>query len=529
MGSQPAGLGVHGTPVDPNFAARLDELERHSGTAVEQRLEQARQIAVEATEAGDVPSAMRARLVVGDTLQRLGRMNEAAEEVVAVNSWATAHGPRSLLARSHLVLSWLMENVGDLSGTLDHAVQAIDLLEEDALPRTRGNHLLRLADALAINGSVRASRERYDEAEALFFELGDRERQLSVLNNRIMLEYESGNVDEGLVAAERLLATSSRWELNQAFADSAARARLAAGRFVEAEEVARLGIEVQRERGDLMAMTPAELLLTLAEILVAQGRTDEAEAELLRCLAVCRERDLRGIAVDTVRVRAELAAARGCYEDAYRSMRDYHREWAALRSAQEEAAARTRQAIYETAEARREADRFRRLARTDPLTSLPNRRMVTDEVPRRLRDARAAGVTLAVVLIDVDHFKRVNDTYSHQAGDEVLCELATLLDAALDQMRARWEIASRLGGEEFLLVLVADDAAGVLARADQLRVRVGEHAWSGLPHDVRVTVSAGVALAGPEDDLSQLLTRADAHLYAAKDAGRDRVRGDGPV
>lgn len=517
-------------PAASGLAARLDELERQTGSAVGNRLAEAQRIEADATGAADTVAAMRARLVIGDTLQRTGRMEEAAAAVIEVNSWAAVHGPRSLLARSHLVLSWLMENVGDLSGALDQAVRAIDLLDEDASPRTRGNLLLRLADALALNGSVRDSRDRYREAESLFVEIGDRERQLSVLNNRIMLEYETGNVDEGLVAAERLVAMCTRAELNQAFADSVARARLAAGHLVEAEQVARLGIEVQRERGDIMATTPAELLLTLAEILIALGRADEAEIELDRCLDVCRQRDLRGIAaVDTMRVRAELAAARGLYREAYVTMRDYHREWASLRSAQEEAAARTRQAIYETAEARREADRFRQLARTDPLTSLPNRRMVNEEVPRRLRDAQAAGVVLAAVLVDVDHFKLVNDTYSHQAGDEVLHHLAGRLDGALDQSRARWELAARLGGEEFLLLLASDGGEGARERVERLRRDVAAHSWPGLPEDVRVTISAGIAYAGPDDDLSSVLARADARLYEAKDTGRDRVVADEPV
>ena len=528
MDPRPASVAASVPAHGPTLGVRLDALERHRASEVEVRLASARQIEAEAAEVGDSVSMMRARLVVGDMLQRLGRVADAARVVVGVNAWATANGPPSLLARSHLVVSSLMENAGDTSGALDHAVRAIDLLDDDTPPRTRGNYLLRLADALAINGSTHESRERYDEAEALFVELDDRERRLNVLNNRAMLEYEAGNTDEALEAAERMYATSTRDELNPACADSVARARLAAGHLDSAEHAARLGFELQSEQGDVQAVTPAELGLTLTEILIAQGRLDEAREELDRCLAVCQERELRGVAVDALRVRSELHAARGAYREAYHAARDYHREWVSLRSLQQEAAARTRQALYETAEARRQADRFRRLARTDPLTALPNRRMVNEDLPRRLREAAAAGVRLVGVLVDIDHFKAVNDTYSHQAGDEVLRELGAMLAGVVDE-RTPWELAARLGGEEFLLVLVQDAPGTAHARVDALRREVAEHAWPGLPADARVTMSAGIAVATPEDDQTSLLSRADMHLYRAKSAGRDRVTGDLPA
>ncbi len=154
--------------------------------------------------------------------------------------------------------------------------------------------------------------------------------------------------------------------------------------------------------------------------------------------------------------------------------------------------------------------------------------MVNEDLPRRLREAAAAGVGLAGVLIDIDHFKSVNDTYSHQAGDDVLRELGTLLSGVLDESTP-WELAARLGGEEFLLILVSDSSGSAHARVEALRRASHDHAWPGLPPDARVTMSAGIAIATPEDDQTSLLSRADMHLYRAKSAGRDRVTGDMPV
>ena len=476
---------------------------------------------------GDSVALMRARLVVGDMLQRLGDVTESVRLTIGVNAWASENGPTTLLARSHLVLSALMENAGDVSGALDHAVRAMDVLDETTPARDRGNYLLRLADALALNGSIEQSRARYDEAEALFARIGDRERRLNVLNNRAFLEYEARNATEALEAAERLYATSSRDELNPACADSIARARLAAGDLAGAEAAVRLGFELRDEQGDIQALTPAELGLTLSEIHIAQGRLDDAERSLDMCFDVCRDRDLHGFRVEALRVRAALLAARGDYRRAFETHTEYHETWVALRSRQQEAAARTRQALFETAEARRDADRFRELARTDPLTGLPNRRQVNEDLPRRISEASAAGILLAVVLVDVDHFKSVNDEFSHQTGDEVLGALGGLLAGALAERGAPWEMAARLGGEEFLVVMAVRSSADAMARADALRAAIADHEWTVLPQGRGVTISAGVTLAMPSDNQTSLLARADMLLYRAKRAGRNRVAGDG--
>jgi diguanylate cyclase (GGDEF)-like protein len=153
-------------------------------------------------------------------------------------------------------------------------------------------------------------------------------------------------------------------------------------------------------------------------------------------------------------------------------------------------------------------------ARIDPLTGLANRRGLEErldvEVPRANRD----GGRMAVVVFDIDHFKRVNDQHGHDAGDRVLAWLGTVLR---EQVRGV-DIASRLGGEEFALVLPGGDAAAGARLADRVRAVVAE-GCDGL----MLTVSAGVAAATAPLDPVALLHRADAALYAAKRGGRDRV------
>lgn len=165
---------------------------------------------------------------------------------------------------------------------------------------------------------------------------------------------------------------------------------------------------------------------------------------------------------------------------------------------------------------RRARDTALRVAMTDELTHLSNRRAVLARVAQLL--ARQPPQPMAVAMIDLDHFKRINDTWGHDVGDLVLCHFASRLQA----ITRRGDLAGRMGGEEFLLVLPDADLRIASAVLDRLfhEVRVG------LPDpnrpEVRYTCSAGLVGAAPGEEVRTLLKRADAALYQAKSLGRDR-------
>ncbi|MCC8536434.1 diguanylate cyclase domain-containing protein [Xanthomonas axonopodis pv. poinsettiicola] len=167
------------------------------------------------------------------------------------------------------------------------------------------------------------------------------------------------------------------------------------------------------------------------------------------------------------------------------------------------------------------SDVFERQAHEDALTGLPNRRHFDEALARDLSRARRSGRPLVLAILDIDHFKRINDRYSHASGDAVLHEVGALLTAAA---RAS-DLPARLGGEEFALLLADTTLAD--AHALCLRIRTLFHArndWGGV-QGLQVTFSAGIAELRDEDTGSSLMQRADHALYEAKSAGRDRIGG----
>ncbi len=163
------------------------------------------------------------------------------------------------------------------------------------------------------------------------------------------------------------------------------------------------------------------------------------------------------------------------------------------------------------------------LATTDPLTGLANRRRLFEQLDHEAARHRRSLQPLSLLLIDIDHFKRVNDNWGHNAGDRVLQGLARLLVSGLRQV----DLTARYGGEEFLVVLPDTGTEGALAAAELVRRRV---AASQLPlsddETLQLTVSIGVATLQDDESIPNLIDRADRALYQAKHQGRNQVCGD---
>ncbi|MDO8298588.1 GGDEF domain-containing protein [Lacisediminimonas sp.] len=160
------------------------------------------------------------------------------------------------------------------------------------------------------------------------------------------------------------------------------------------------------------------------------------------------------------------------------------------------------------------------LASRDELTGLWNRREFMRLLQDEARRAARSQTSFCVAIIDIDHFKEVNDKYGHLVGDAVLHELGQLLEFS----RRATDSLGRYGGEEFTLLLQGARASTATVALERTRNLVAQHDWSGIAPDLHLTISAGIGAWHPGDTLTVVMNRADSALYEAKNAGRNCVR-----
>lgn len=165
---------------------------------------------------------------------------------------------------------------------------------------------------------------------------------------------------------------------------------------------------------------------------------------------------------------------------------------------------------------------FQHLALRDVLTGILNRRAILERFSSELERARRDGSSLAVAMVDIDHFKQINDVHGHLAGDEVISHCASHLSQRLRQS----DSIGRYGGEEFLLLLPGTSAEGAVALLDELRASLADAPAQYGEASIEVRISIGVCCGVPSalDTTASLLARADAALYEAKGMGRNRLR-----
>jgi diguanylate cyclase (GGDEF)-like protein/PAS domain S-box-containing protein len=171
-------------------------------------------------------------------------------------------------------------------------------------------------------------------------------------------------------------------------------------------------------------------------------------------------------------------------------------------------------------------EEFSKIANTDALTDLPNRREFFDRLERDMTRLRRVDSEVSILVLDIDHFKKINDTYGHDVGDSVLIEISKVINSCMRET----DLASRIGGEEFGVLLPDTPVEGAGDAAERIRGAILKHNFE-LGHDkkpVAITVSIGVATAitGQDITTSELYKIADTRLYIAKNSGRNQTSVD---
>lgn len=271
-------------------------------------------------------------------------------------------------------------------------------------------------------------------------------------------------------------------------------------------------------------------------VFMAQDRMDEALASLKTGIEYAdRVNDLES-GVPCCKAIADAYERKGDFRMALQWHRHFHEHYIRYSTHVAQRSARVAAKQYETEQLRsqsenerrraqaleasnqelaQESDRLKRASEEDPLTGLYNRRALESA----LATAREGRAPYAIAILDIDHFKRINDGFSHLVGDQVLCRVA----AILTNLVRKGDFLARFGGEEFVLLMPGIRSADALPICERLRRSIEEWPWADQAPALRVTVSIGIAGTEGADDPNAILTAADVRLYQAKGNGRNRV------
>jgi diguanylate cyclase (GGDEF)-like protein len=171
-------------------------------------------------------------------------------------------------------------------------------------------------------------------------------------------------------------------------------------------------------------------------------------------------------------------------------------------------------------QAKADQEKLERLANLDSLTGLYNRRVILHRLDERIKYVRRYGEELSLIMLDIDHFKKVNDQYGHLIGDEVLEGIAVLVQRNIRDT----DVVGRYGGEEFIIILLKTGLPSAVDVAERVRKAIEAAEMKDSEGNVfSVTVSEGVSSYKPAEDERSLISRADDALYRAKENGRNRV------
>lgn len=477
-----------------------------------------------AAKLGDEQLSAQVDLIRADLMARGGNAPESARLLFATSAWAKSRGNAHVLARSHYLMSMFYRNVGDLPSALEHALYALESTPPDVLPELRAEHMLAVALAFDESGNADEAARRYQEVVEVGLRIGHPRLSINGLNNMAYVHCEEGHPEEAvaLVAWMSRIADQHGIVLNARHRDTAATVELMLGSPEVALQMLKTVISPGPADPTPEPEPLAQCLITAAQAQRALGALGEAQQTLDRLLAFCQEQQLHGVQVLALLEQSLLYAAAGRYQEAYEEHCAYHAAGEALRSSEREARARILHVALGAQEARRDREHFRELALRDSLTGLYNRRFINDHLADLLERCARLDEMLSVAMLDLDHFKLINDTLSHDAGDAVLAQFAALLSDATEKPL----VAARLGGEEFLVILPHTGEAQARDWTRKMLSIIRSHDWSPITGELAVTASAGLSTArGAGWSRERLLRKADKNLYAAKHAGRDRVVG----
>ncbi|GIW26541.1 tetratricopeptide repeat protein [Meiothermus sp.] len=464
-------------------------------------------------------------------LELAHRLEDKNQEIIALNG----------LAGTYFSLF-------DYQGAAELYLQSLELAQHLGSPDAEGAALGNLGAVYLEQGELSQALELFQKGLEICVRVGNQQREAVIRNNLGFTYYRLDAYPSSLEYSQQALGLAQKLQdrrIEASALGNLALAYSALGQYDTALELNQQALSLERELHN--RHTEAELLVQMGRIWLEKRSYERAQRTLEEALQVAQSGGNRKAHTQVHLYLSECWQHKGQFALALQQHRLYHElTTATLREQLErktlallirfQAEQALKQAeivrlrnveLVSANEALKQADReksqllaqLEQMVRADHLTGLYNRRYLEQELRRLFEQSRAEQWPLSVALIDLDHFKAINDTYSHQVGDEVLKTTAALFKETLPQA----ELIARYGGEEFVVVFPQTPLLEAAAACERLRRRIEVHDWSPIHPDLVVTVSIGVSDAPAASNHEKLLMAADLYLYEAKRKRRNQV------
>lgn len=542
--------------MHPSHAARIDALNAQAWRLRYQNKTQAYQLSQQASNLSTSDGFAAQPYWQGVTSALLtsaflyagwGKLDLALKNAIEGLANLEKFPPSPIYIDCWVILCWIYIFYGDYPLAFDYALKALQLAHTLGTPDHEARVLDAIGSTYGFSGEFDSSIVSHTQALRIYQEIGDLEGEAISLNNLACSLFEMGNNDEAFTASQRSLVIVGRLNLldeELVFTTTMADILVKAGKYAEAEDLLGQALpKVHRLENDSVLVN---VLVSMARCFQAQGKYEEEEPFLLEALALAEKNDYKNDCITCHRFLSEVYERKRMPGAALQHYKQFFTLKEATLGAENTRKIEALKATYQLELSKKEAEIYRihnqelqheieerkrveaileKLAIYDPLTNLFNRRqfdiLSMKEIERSARYRRP----LAMLMLDLDHFKDVNDLHGHLTGDRVLIRIS----AMIQQLLREADIVGRYGGEEFVVLMPETTADQAFEAAERLRQAISESRYESSAGAFTISISIGIGT-GFEDalgevhavDLNDLLHQADQALYAAKRGGRNQ-------
>ncbi|HVP22161.1 MAG TPA: diguanylate cyclase [Anaerolineaceae bacterium] len=535
--------GQDGVDVLNSLAWELrDQAPARARSLAERALELVREL--EASGHPYVHGTAQAKITLGELDNNAGAYGAALTNLLEAYTLLQGQLFPDLLAVASHSIGWAHLRLGNYSEAIDFMNRALLFFRQSGLQEKEAAVLTSMGTVYSQQGMHSQAMENFKQALALQqFPAVNRGKGVT-LNNLAYAQVMLGALQEAISNAQagiEVFHAMALPSLEVRGLDTLARAYFAAGEYRKAEDTLQQCLTVTRQlNSEFFEM---EVMLNLGKIYFQEGQLERAKEHYLESLKLADIRQSNFYRYKYHEILAKIFENLGQAKEALQQYKEFHisMETAVAEAAsyrvenlkilhqvvknQKEAEVLwlSNQALErEIDERQRERTELEKLATTDALTGLYNRRHLFTLGEYELEKSRRQEIPISMILLDIDDFKLVNDNFSHAIGDRVLIEIAK----SLTRNARVGDICCRYGGEEFIILLPNTGLAAGQDVAERIRKVISATPLQIDGVEIRITASLGVAQVEPEDiDLASLIARADRAMYRAKSSGRDQAYG----